>query len=145
MQTETTRDERTWAMLAYVLTLVGPILAPLAIYVAQKENSRFVSFHALQSLYLGLSAIALATAAAVLAVLFSFIPLIGQPFGTQLMMGVYVAWVALLIYSIAAGVRAFNGEWFSAPLAGAWAEAQVGPEPTAIAAAEPDVTQEDAA
>ena len=45
-----TSDEKTLAVLAHVLTLVAPILAPLIIYLIKKDESRFVSFHAKQSL-----------------------------------------------------------------------------------------------
>ncbi|MGQ9462395.1 MAG: DUF4870 domain-containing protein, partial [Candidatus Fervidibacter sp.] len=50
-------DERLWAMLAHLLTLVGYIVwlgayvIPLVIYLAFKNKSPFVAFHALQSLF----------------------------------------------------------------------------------------------
>ena len=47
----TTSDERTMAMLAHVLQLVGGWIAPLIIFLV-KQDSRFVRFHALQVLLL---------------------------------------------------------------------------------------------
>ena len=50
---EPTADERTMAILAHVLQLVGWWIAPLIIFLVKRE-SRFVSFHALQALFLQL-------------------------------------------------------------------------------------------
>jgi len=47
--TATTQDERTMAVLAHVLQLVGGWIAPLVIFLV-KRKSRFISFHALQVL-----------------------------------------------------------------------------------------------
>jgi len=43
-------DEKTFALLSHVLTLVAPILAPLIIYLIKKDESRFVAYHARESL-----------------------------------------------------------------------------------------------
>jgi len=48
---ETTADERTMAVLANALQMVGGWIGPLIIFFA-KRQSRFVSFHALQALLL---------------------------------------------------------------------------------------------
>ena len=47
----TTSDERTTAVLAHALQMVGGWIAPLIIFFVKRE-SRFVSFHALQALLL---------------------------------------------------------------------------------------------
>jgi uncharacterized protein len=46
-----TQDERTMAVLAHALQVVGGFIAPLVILIV-KRDSRFVSFHALQALLL---------------------------------------------------------------------------------------------
>jgi uncharacterized protein len=43
-------DERILAILSHVLTFVAPLLAPLIIYLVKKDESRFVAFHARESL-----------------------------------------------------------------------------------------------
>src|SRR5688572_7263396 len=54
---ELTQDEKLWAMLAHLAGLLGYAVAfgqyigPLVIYLLYKDKSRFVAFHALQSLY----------------------------------------------------------------------------------------------
>jgi len=45
-----TNDEKTLALLAHILTLVAPILAPLIIYLVKKDESKFVGYHAKESL-----------------------------------------------------------------------------------------------
>jgi len=50
-QTQATQDERTMALLAQVLQIVGWWIAPLVIFLI-KRQSKFVSFHALQALLL---------------------------------------------------------------------------------------------
>ena len=45
-----TSDEKTFALLSHVLTLVAPILAPLIIYLIKKDESKFVAYHARESL-----------------------------------------------------------------------------------------------
>ena len=43
-------DEKTWAILAHILTIVSSFLAPLIIYLIKKDESPFVSEHAKESL-----------------------------------------------------------------------------------------------
>ena len=45
-----TSDERTFAILSHILTIVAPILAPLIIYLIKKDESKYVSYHAKESL-----------------------------------------------------------------------------------------------
>jgi uncharacterized Tic20 family protein len=136
MQTETTRDERTWGMLAYLSTIVGPILAPLIIYFVKKDQSRFVAVHAVQSVLLGLACVAFAVTSVVLGVVLRMIPVVGEVLFIQLVIAPYVLWVGLLIFAIVASIRAYNGDWFQAPLVGAWAEDLAGSQPYPAAEAE---------
>ena len=50
-------DDRTWAMLAYLLSFVGGVIAPLIVYFVKKDQSPFVRHHAAQSLNLQLTSI----------------------------------------------------------------------------------------
>jgi uncharacterized Tic20 family protein len=45
-----TSDERTLAVLAHILTLVGGFIPPLIIYLIKKDESAFVAAHARESL-----------------------------------------------------------------------------------------------
>lgn len=43
-------DERTFAILSHILTLIAPLLAPLIIYLIKKDESAYVAAHAKESL-----------------------------------------------------------------------------------------------
>ena len=45
-----TSDEKTLAILSHVLTIVGSFVPPLVIYIIKKDQSKFVTAHALESL-----------------------------------------------------------------------------------------------
>jgi uncharacterized Tic20 family protein len=45
-----TSDEKTLAILSHILTLAAPILAPLIIYLLKKDESKYVAYHAKESL-----------------------------------------------------------------------------------------------
>lgn len=45
-----TQDEKTMALLAHILCLVGWFIAPLVIYLIKKDESNFVMDHAKESL-----------------------------------------------------------------------------------------------
>ena len=55
-------DERTMAAVAHGLTFFeGGLIGPLILYFVKKDESDFVAFHALQSLYFGLAFLLLTT------------------------------------------------------------------------------------
>jgi uncharacterized Tic20 family protein len=45
-----TQDEKTMALLAHILTFVAGFIAPLVIYLVKRDESKFVSDHAKESL-----------------------------------------------------------------------------------------------
>ena len=126
---EISQDERTLAILAHVLQLVGWWIAPLIIFVIKRE-SRFVSFHALQALLLqvvymlGMGVLMVLWFVSIFtaighhgggnnappAAFFMFFPLIWLGF-----MG---AWVVMLVIAIVYGIKAGRGEWAEYPLLG---------------------------
>jgi len=122
-----TADERTLALLSHALSfLEGGVLGPLLLYFLRKEamkifpalkamdDSAFVAFHSLQSLYFGLVFAALAV-------------VLGLPsFGLALLVLV----PAYFIFELVACVKAHQGEWYRLPLVGDWA-AQQHPPPGA--------------
>ncbi len=106
-QPETTQDDRLWSMLAYVLTFFAPIIAPLVIYFVKKDQSRFVAFHALQSLFLHLGLII----GSIIVGVFAMIPVVGCL--------AVLPWAALgiggLVFTIIAAIKASGGEWYEIP------------------------------
>jgi uncharacterized Tic20 family protein len=61
-----TGDEKTMGILAHILTLVAPILAPLIIYLVKKDESQFVKENALESLNFQLTIMICAIISAIL-------------------------------------------------------------------------------
>jgi uncharacterized membrane protein len=122
-----TPDERTMAVLANALQLVGWFIAPLVILLIKRE-SKFVKFHALQALFLQMvyfvlfATVMIAFAVTMLAVgvrSSSQEPpvamLIFFPIFWLLIMG---AWVSMLVLAIVHSVKAGRGEWSEYPLIG---------------------------
>jgi uncharacterized membrane protein len=125
-----TLDERTMAILAHMLQIVGLWIAPLVIFVVKRE-SKFVSFHALQAL--------------LLQVLYLFLMILGMVFcfGVIIMTAIAVhasggdssppeffalmpmlwlnwmgIWFAMVVIAIVYGVKAGRGEWAEYPFLG---------------------------
>ncbi|MFN7018707.1 MAG: DUF4870 domain-containing protein [Fimbriimonadales bacterium] len=125
-----TDEERLWGMLAHLLTLLGYVIAigqyvvPLVIYLAYKDRSRFVAFHALQALYFQLI---LLVGSILLAVVGFFIVIITCGVGAILVFLLGVAYtIVALVYTIWPAIEASRGAWFELPLAGGWARATLG-------------------
>ncbi len=130
---EPTQDERSMACLAHVLQIVGGVIAPLIIYFIRRQ-SRFVSFHALQVIFLQLCYLVFAMIFMVAwfglifgtvfsaagrpqgqppTMVFLFLPLIWVFF--------MLAWAAVLLAAIVYGIKANRGEWANYPVLGRWA------------------------
>lgn len=125
-----TPDERTTALLAQVLQIVGWWIAPLVIFLIKRE-SKFVSFHALQALLLQVLQMFLMGVGMV--IWFSAVVLmmanapatrnaplppgffILMPMMWLSWMGV---WVAVLLIAIIYGIKAGRGEWAEYPFLG---------------------------
>lgn len=113
-------EERTWGMMAHI----GPILVSLVssmgwvvaliLYLVYKDKSKFVAFHALQSLYFHL-----------------FLFVVAMIGVVTICIGIGVVILALLgvtglIFAIIAGINANNGELYEYPVVGQMARRAVG-------------------
>jgi uncharacterized membrane protein len=127
---EPTLDERTMAILAHMLQIVGLWIAPLIIFVIKRE-SRFVSFHALQALLLQVLYMFLMG----LGVVFWFAAVVltmvsahssgnsSSPpaffiFMPMLWLDWMSIWGAMVVIAIVYGVKAGRGEWAEYPFLG---------------------------
>lgn len=125
-----TQDERTLAILAHVLQLVGWFIAPLIILIT-KRDSKFVSFHALQALLL--QVVYLILGMLLFVVFFSTFFLTAvqhQAAGNHappmamlvifplVWMGSMGAWALMLVIAIVYGIKAGRGEWAAYPILG---------------------------
>lgn len=109
-----TQDDRTMAMLSYILGIFTGFLGPLILWLVKKDQSKFVAFHALQALILHAVVV-------VGYILSSFLVIVLIGFLT------YPAFFIIgLVYSILAGLAANRGDWYEIPVIGKLARQQVG-------------------
>ncbi len=106
-----TSEERNWAMFAHLSALIGyfllpfgSIIAPLIIYLMKKDQSPFIAEHARESLNFQISLALYAIVSAILILVLVGFLLLG------------VIWVAGVIFTIIAGVKASNGVPYRYPL-----------------------------
>lgn len=100
-------DPNLAGLLCYLLGLITGI-----VFLIIEKESRFVRFHAYQSL-------AVFGALFVLSLIAGFIPVIGKLIGILLAPVGLIVWILLM-------VKAYQGERYKIPLAGDWAEEQSG-------------------
>ena len=109
-----TPDDKTMAMLAYILGIFTGFAGPLVLWLLKKDQSKFVAFHALQALLLH----AAVTIGYILGVVTSF-----------LLVGFFilpVVGILGLVFSILAGLAANKGDWYDIPILGPIARQQTG-------------------
>jgi uncharacterized Tic20 family protein len=127
---EPTPDERTMAILAHVLQLVGSWIAPLIILLV-KRDSRFVSFHALQALLLQILHMLVIGVFMVLWLGTVFLTMAHRGGANEaapptafffvfplFFLGFMGQWVLMLVIAIIYGLKAGRGEWAEYPLLG---------------------------
>src|SRR3954467_9801606 len=95
-----TSDEKTLALLAHVLTFIAPILAPLIIYLVKKDESRYVAYHAKESLNFQITLMIV-----VLGLLFTIIGILF----------IWVVGIAAFVLVIVATIRASEGVLYKYP------------------------------
>jgi uncharacterized protein len=128
-----TQDERTMAVLAHALQMVGGFIAPLVIFLV-KRKSKFVSFHALQALLLQICYLVVVVGIMMVwfAVMFgTILSHAGQPsnqppvaifiFFPLFWLAVMAMWAVMLTLVIVYSIKAGRGEWAAYPIIGGWA------------------------
>ena len=126
-----TQDERTMALLAHVLGIFAGFLAPLIFFLV-KRDSKFVSFHALQSLAWHVIYFVLMMAAVVIFFINIFVHASFPPtdknafpfafFGPFIFIWLIgmCGWVMNFVLGTVYGIKANRGEWAQFPLIGGW-------------------------
>jgi len=119
------QKERLWGMLAHLLALLGGTwIAPLVVYLAYKDRSRFVAFHALQSFLFQLLMLAVVVGLGSVTAVVGFLTFgLGLIFFLPALLLVGVAELAYVTY---AAIKAHNGEPFEYTLVGKVARRIVG-------------------
>jgi hypothetical protein len=109
------KDDRTWGMIAHLAALAGfvfpfgNILGPLIVFLIKKDQSRFVAYHAKQSLwfqvFVGIAALVLVLIGMVVCVTIPVAILIG---------------VGAMAYAIYGAIQVNGGKDFEYYWVGAW-------------------------
>jgi len=110
-------NDKLVGVIAY-FTFIPPVVLLL---IEPFKNNRFIRFHAFQSIFLTIAALALWLAVRLAFVVFALIPVIGHLltllFAMIFTLGLFVLWILLL-------VKVLQGEKFKLPLIGDLAERQ---------------------
>ena len=107
--TQISSDDRTMAMLAFLLGILTYWLGPLIIYLVKKDKSPFVAFHALQALFFQLVILVL--------------HFVGVP--TLHVFGWGAVTVLNIVVCVVGGLAANRGEWYEIPVIGEFARKQI--------------------
>lgn len=111
-------DANVAAALSYLLGLITGI-----VFYAIEKDSRFVKFHAMQSILVSLGVIVVWVVYVVLANVLAWIPILGwialALLWAVIAIGALVLWIVLML-------KAFQGERFKLPWFGDMAERQMG-------------------
>ena len=108
------QDEKTMAMLAYLLGVFTSFLGPLVLWLLKKDQSKFVAFHALQALLLhAVVTIGYFISGALMVILIGVVTL-------------PAFWILGLVFSILAGLAANKGDWYEIPVIGKIARQSAG-------------------
>ncbi|WP_158734856.1 DUF4870 domain-containing protein [Alteribacillus sp. YIM 98480] len=99
-------EENVAGLLCYLLGLITGI-----VFLVLEKDSRFVRFHALQSIFISGTIV-------VLNIVFTAIPVLGWLLGLLLSLVGFVLWIVLM-------VKAYQGKWFKLSIFGDMAEKQL--------------------
>jgi len=106
-------DDQLLALLAYLLTFVASMIAPLVIYLVKMNESRYVRFHAAQSLNMGITALIYSFGGVLIGIVMGIAT---HGFVLILLVPLFIAFViAQLVYLIIAAVAANRGELYRVP------------------------------
>jgi uncharacterized Tic20 family protein len=106
-------DDHLWALLSYLLTFVVGILAPLIIFLVKMNESRYVRYHAAQSLNMSITGFIYTFAGFFLGLILAIAT---KGWALVLVIPVFVAYsVAGLVYLILAAIAANKGEYYRVP------------------------------
>lgn len=135
-----TSDEKLLAMFSHFSIFLGGILLPVILYFVQKDKSKFVAFHALQSIFFHLFYAAIIFVLVIFLVLVLLVtgvlgasfsksgsaPGVGFFFGMGIFyIGLFGSILLAIAYGIYMGIKAYNGEMKKYILVGDWAYRKV--------------------
>ncbi len=124
MDHDTTQDDRTLALVAYLLAIFAWIIGPLILYLVKKDSSRFVGYHAMQAIALELAAGVIGFAAYIVGIIFGML----GPLALLAIPVFLLAWLvgmAAFVFCVVGAIKAYGGEWYEVPVLGRLVRRQV--------------------
>lgn len=105
-------DDHMWALFAYLSPIILSFLGPLIIYLVKMNESRFVRYHAAQSLNLLITS----TIYGIGILVISFVlAAVTHGVGITFLLLYFVLWIVTLVYLILACIGANRGELYQIP------------------------------
>jgi uncharacterized protein len=106
-------DDQLWALLAYLVAFVASVIGPLVIYLIKMNESRYVRFHAAQSLNMGITAVIYALGGTVAGIVLTIFT---HGWALLVLIPLFIAFaIAHLVFLILAAVAANRGELYRVP------------------------------
>lgn len=106
-------DDQLWALLAYLLAFVASIIAPLIIYLVKMSESRYVRYHAAQSLNMGITVVIYALGGTVVGIILAIFT---HGWALLVLIPLFIVFaIAHLVFLILAAVAAYRGELYRVP------------------------------
>ena len=106
-------DDQLFAMLSYLLTFVAHLIAPLIIYLVKMNESRYVRFHAAQSLNLNITAFAYMVGSFIIGLILGVLTH-GPGFLVIFLLFIVIG-LGELVFLILAAIAAYRGELYRIP------------------------------
>ncbi len=106
-------DERQWAMFAHLGGILFWILAPLVIYLVNKDRGRYVSEQSKEALNFQITHLIAQVALWIVVAIITAVT-----FGIGALLGVlnWLVWIGMVVFAIIAGIAANKGEAYRYPV-----------------------------
>ena len=139
-QAELTSDTKLLAMFSHFSIFLGGIILPIILYFIQKDKSKFVAFHALQSIFFHLLYMVIVFILVILLILVLFLSGVfsmhhshdwnhsgpGFFIGMGIFyLGIFGSVILAIAYGIYMGIKAYNGDMKKYIIVGEWAYKKV--------------------
>jgi len=108
-------DDNLMGALAYLLGIITGVI----MYVMYKDKSKFVAFHGMQSIILGITVLVVWIAVVVVGMVLMFIPFLGWIIDIILWLGTALIILGTVIFMM---YKAYSGEKYKLPFIGEIAE-----------------------
>ena len=133
LNSDITSEERLLALLSHLSIFLGGIILPFIIWITQKDKSKFIRFHSLQSIFFQLSMIVILLIFIIIAVIIMVVSGIGfagsegesAGFSIGIIIGMIILYGGIfiiifggIVYSVYLSIKSYNGDLIKIPIIG---------------------------